>query len=432
MDHQSERSLVAAAARALRKAGYPLVLEQVALGRVLCDVVAYAADRQGELQPVVAVEVKRKLTPVSRLHALEQLAAVRHEAGTRQHYLFDGQQWWLADGGLSKLTESGAPLPSEDDRTPLVTDRRLIESLILRELAERTAGRTAASDQLQAVLSHFAASGELAVEGQRLAVPASLRWAAARQVTYRVLTSEHRFESSTHPAVGDLAAQLVSGQAHTYLDPFCGTASLLWTVLERTAERLLPAQLVGIEVNQAVAAVARALASSAPGNVEIVTGNAFQLLDRADSAAAEDNRASLTRVDAVVSQPPLGLRLPTPHELSTGEVTTDGDLAALDLCVRALRPGGRAVLQTARSWTFKSGQAQRYRTHLAARHHVAALVGLPAGAVLGASIPSLLVVIDKSSPGPTFVAQLDHDWQEQLKPDGAAREHLLEHLGSDE
>ncbi len=431
MDHQSEPDPTAAAVRALRAAGYPLVLEQVRFGQLRCDVVAYAPGRRsGDIVPMAVVELKRSLTSKTRLPALEQFAAIRNQAGTRQHYLYDGQRWFAANSGLTELYEVVGPLNNEADGPATVTDEHLVESLLLRQLKAMSGARFDAGEQLQDLLAAFAETGQLMADGQPVSVPRALRWSAAKRVTMRVLSAERHFDSTTHPVVASAMSELLAEKGNTYLDPFCGTASLLWALADRVSDRMPPPRITGVEVNATTAGIARALTDLAPATVELLTGDAFRVLAPTYAGAPLDDRsaAPLIGVDAVLTQPPMGLRLNEPYELSSGEATRDGDLACLDLCLRALAPGGRGVLQTSRGWTSKSGQAQRYRAHLAAHHHVAALVGLPAGAVLGAQIPSLLVVIDKATRGQTFVAQLDQDWQEQLAPDGPALRALLEHL----
>jgi type I restriction-modification system DNA methylase subunit len=116
-----------------------------------------------------------------------------------------------------------------------------------------------------------------------------------------------------------------------------------------------------------------------------------------------------------------------PRQLSGGSSTKDGTIAAIDLCLQALRPGGRAVLHLPANITC-STSGERYRQTLVNKYRVAAVIGLPSGAVTGTAIRSVHLVIDKAKPGETFVAQLGEDWTAQLAPRGAALQAALAHL----
>jgi type I restriction-modification system DNA methylase subunit len=95
----------------------------------------------------------------------------------------------------------------------------------------------------------------------------------------------------------------------------------------------------------------------------------------------------------------------------------------VDVALRALRSKGRAVLHLPLSWASRGGINQRYRDHLLDAANVVALIGLPPGSYVGAMVPSLLLVIDKTAgTRETFVAQLAEDWPNQLNEGGAALE----------
>jgi hypothetical protein len=86
------------------------------------------------------------------------------------------------------------------------------------------------------------------------------------------------------------------------------------------------------------------------------------------------------------------------------------------------------VLHLSRSWTFRSGEAARYRAYLASHWRVAALIGLPPGAYAGTNVPSAVLVVDRADPGDTFVASLEANWADELAPGGAVLTECLEHL----
>ena len=86
------------------------------------------------------------------------------------------------------------------------------------------------------------------------------------------------------------------------------------------------------------------------------------------------------------------------------------------------------MLHISRGWTFRGGDAARYRAYLAANWRVAALIGLPAGAYAGTSVPSTILVVDRAEPGDTFVANLEANWAEELAPGGTVLTDCLKHL----
>jgi type I restriction-modification system DNA methylase subunit len=99
----------------------------------------------------------------------------------------------------------------------------------------------------------------------------------------------------------------------------------------------------------------------------------------------------------------------------------------LDRIVRLIGSGGRAVLHMPVGVTFRPTGGQ-YRRFLASRFRIAAILGLPVGAVAGMGIRSVLVVIEDAPSTDTFVAQLGEDWESQLAPGGAALEAALLHI----
>jgi type I restriction-modification system DNA methylase subunit len=196
------------------------------------------------------------------------------------------------------------------------------------------------------------------------------------------------------------------------VDPACGIGSTLWAAESEMRTRSIPIRLVGIEINGEVAEAARAMAAVLGVEAEISQGDALR---------------SIPECRYIVCQPPLGLRLRDAVALTSVDGTRDGELAFVDRCCSALLPGGRAVLQLGRGWLFRRGDAGRVREWLSDRFHVVSIIGLPSGAVAGTAIPSCLVVIDAAAPGPTLVADLDDDWQQQLSDGGAFLAAFREH-----
>ena len=214
-------------------------------------------------------------------------------------------------------------------------------------------------------------------------------------------------------AVAELAGTSSDG---TVLDPFCGTGSFLWAMMDRAGGSEAPVEFVGVELNERLADLARMIARTAPLPTTIETGDAFQ--------------ARLPKADLVLAAPPLGMRSQAARPLRDGSATTDISVVAVDLVLRQLRPGGRAVLHVAAGFTVHSAN-ERFRKYLAHEYRVAALLGLPAGAVPGTGVRSVLMVIDRTEPGETFVAQLGEDWEAQLSPGGAALMAAVAHIDGD-
>ncbi|ETA05274.1 hypothetical protein V525_19150 [Gordonia alkanivorans CGMCC 6845] len=95
--------------------------------------------------------------------------------------------------------------------------------------------------------------------------------------------------------------------------------------------------------------------------------------------------------------------------------------------MQALRRGGRAVLHLPANFTYITS-CESYRQFLASNYRVAAVIGLPRGAMISTGIRSILLVIDNTDPGETFVAQLGEDWIAQLGSEGAALRAAVSHI----
>jgi hypothetical protein len=408
----------ARAAQILRDLGYPLVLQEVGDARGRFDVVAYAAAESGELRPFLAVEIKTKLLLSAHDRVLDQLAAARAKLGTREHLVFDGTSWLAADPGLRHLTPVEAPPAHTTDGPAQLADRDLITSLLWQRL-DKGRGSAGVEDAVLELLERLAATRSLDISGTTVTLDERALWESARELTLRLLSSQRGDEWTTEQTVARAIATIAGTGGRLYGDPFCGLGSLLWHVADGLGAAGRSAGLVGVEINAHIAATARAAGSLCPLHIDVQTADSFR-----DEALAFANPP-----DRVVTQPPFGLRLPQSYQLSNDEDTPDGDLASVDLCLRMLIPGGRAVLQLSRGWTSRGAASMRYRRYLAEHSHVAALIGLPGTSVRGTSIPSVLLVLEKTQPGQTFVAQLDEDWRAQLAPNGAAMRALLAHLG---
>lgn len=416
-----------AARRQLEQAGYEYVrthhtVTGAAQRRLVVDLVAWAADPGGAVRPYAAVEIKDRLAEEGGFEgALAQLAVPRDLLGTSAHYIFDGRQWYEADAGLRTVRLlPGAPLAPPHVPTTLadadVAAQLLTERVWQQMDAQRTHDPSVAL--LRGLLDELAAAeGRLPFGRHLLHVPQPVLWSATQQVARWALTRQRAVaEFTTEPALVTSMALLLGPRIHGLVfDPFAGIGSSLWAAAERAAAGEQQAELRGTEINQETAQLARGLAGISPYEITI---------ESADSFTATVQGIA----DFVVTEPPAGLRLAEPYRIETFGDTRDADIASIDLAVKALKPGGRAVIHLPLSWTFKSGTTARYRDHLLDSTQVTALIGLPAGAYANTMLPSALLVVDrKPGIGETFVAQLGEDWAAQLGPGGSALAAFEEH-----
>lgn len=411
------------ARRQLVQAGYEFVRAEHRIATAdkqrRVDLVAWAADASGEVRPYAAVEVKRERGDGDSFEgALAQLAFARDMLGTSAHYIFAGDKWYEADAGLRHARPlPGGPLAPPHVPTTLADvdiAAQLLTERVWRQMeAERAQRQASPAAVLRVLLDELAAAeGRLPFGHHLLRVPPPVLWAATQRVARWALTRERKWfsaECTTAPAlVTSMALLLGSRVQGVIFDPFAGIGSSLWAVAERAAACDREVELRGTEINYETAELARRLASISPYDIPIETANSFV-------APVHD------LADFVVTEPPAGLRLSTPYRIEGVGDTADGDVASIDLVMRALKPGGRAVIHLPLSWTTKSATTSRYRDHLLDTAQVVALIGLPTGAYANTAIPSVLLVADKTSGShETFVAQLGEDWATQLGPDGAA------------
>ncbi|NYD57053.1 hypothetical protein BKA08_001291 [Nocardioides marinisabuli] len=410
----------------LQAAGYSVIQFEPAIGSTndfRPDVIAFAADSHGNLIPRVAIEVKSGVAMKRPEFVLPALARSRELLGTTEHYAVIGDQWYRADRGLRSVERVPGPDPLDDTGvgSGFVTDLSLATSLLLdrlrAEAGDRRGRESTTTFPPADIMAETLLPGVETVSGDFVPVDHKVLWQARRQALVEFAsgarsTSAHVSDSLIAQAVAHLIGSRLDG---TVLDPFCGTGSFLWAALDRAVQIEGPVEFVGVEREPDLAELAGHIALSAPMPATVTCDDAFS--------------TELPEAQAVVSAPPIGGRMQGErHSLLTGDQTSETELAALDACIRTLAPGGRAVLHLPIGVTFKRGVHERYRDFLSNECRVAALIGLPPGALEGTQIRSLLLVVDRDQPGDTFVAQLGADWRTQLEKDGAALQAALEHV----
>lgn len=407
------------ARRQLEQAGFDYVRSEIRSHgekrKARADLVAWAADPDGEVRPYAAVEVLEKAVDSGRLDgALESLALVRDTLGTTAHFVYAGGQWFEADSGLREAHQlPGVPKPPS--ATPLtLADVEVATQLLnhrLWQLADFQRGqlRDAATAGLDALLDELAVQqGRIQFGSHAVSVPSSVLWTAIQRVVRIGLARDRYSENTSSDDISLPMACLLGEVEGVVYDPFAGLGSFLWAAGERAAAAGRSTVLRGVDINVATVALAGRIAALSPYGPQLEAKDSFE--DPVDGIA-----------DFVVSEPPAGLRLPVRYSLAGAGDTNLGDVAAVDVALRALRPGGRAVLHLPAAWTFHAGAAQRQRDRLLEAANVVALIGLPPGTYAGTQIPSILLVVD-NVPGTTetFVSQLGQDWSAQLSPGGAA------------
>ncbi|MBB5868580.1 SAM-dependent methyltransferase [Allocatelliglobosispora scoriae] len=385
------------------------------------DVVAWAADINGTLVPWAAVEMKKASAPARPEVGLAALARSRDLLGTTDHYVVvDGTDWYRADPGIQRLVRVDGPEPPPYGGHGEIADVDFAVTLLSDELwkaADRNRGRAPIRGGHPVNPEDFLKlAGFRTHTGTWVPIRKETLWQARRRALVDFERRGREGELFTsHKTVARAVAELAGAKlTDDLLDPFCGAGSFLWDSIEHAERHGTGLSTVrGYDLNQRTADVARSIADVAPIPVEIIAADALQ--------------TDVARSACVVSAPPFGLKFSDHHELLDGSKTRDGDLVVLDRILRLLKAGGRAVLHLPLNVAFRAN-AEPYRRYIATNFRVAAILGLPVGAVPGASVRTVLLVIDVSQAGDTFVAQLGEDWETQLAPDGAALEAALKHI----
>lgn len=405
----------------LRDAGFRLIQVEDsarASGGDRPDALAWAASAEGALVPWALIEVKsgRVKSPDS---ALPALARGRDLLGTVDHYAVINGEWFKADVGVRSMSRVDGPDSPMYGVGGVLGDEAVATSLLVRQLW-READRARGHEAFDGLPPSGASFTSMEVTGIEISgrdfipVRPDVLWRARRSalLSFTASTADGGIFTSS-PVIARAVAYLVESRLEgTVLDPFCGTGSFLWAAMDRLSIEAT-AEFVGMDVNPRLAELAQVIGQSAPKRTTIALGNAFE--------------AALPHVDVVITAPPMGMRLPTPRVLLDGSTTMDASVAAVDLALRCLNPSGRAVIHVAANFTFLNN-AERYRQFLASEFRIAALIGLPSGAVPGTGVRSVLMVIERTPPGETFVAQLAEDWPTHLTPGGAALTAAREHI----
>ncbi|MCZ7424103.1 N-6 DNA methylase [Micromonospora sp. WMMA1949] len=333
----------------LRAAGYRLVqldpkIDSHSNRRV--DALAYAANVDGDLVPWLAVEAKNGANIKPEV-ALSQLRRWRELLGTVEHYAVINGQWFRADRSMRSMEPADGPVGPAYGDSGFLTDPALATSLLMDRLwfeTEKAGGKGHRLDFFVPpadLLAETAIPGIKTAGGEFIPVRHDVLWQARRRALASfVLRGPHAGEHTTAPVIADAVGRLTGKKlVGTVLDPFCGTGNFLWAAMDRARELDGRVKFVGQEINTQLAELAEQIARTAPAPATITTGDSFT--------------TELPEADIIVTAPPFGPPVRRPWTLLIGVPARELEVAAIDLCLRKLRPGGRAVFLLPNNITFK-------------------------------------------------------------------------------
>lgn len=371
------------------------------------------------LVPWAAVEVKDG--QAARPEAtLSQLAALRDQIGTVDHYVVTNDEWFRARPTMRDVESIHGPAGPEYGSRGTLHNLSLATALISEHLSDAAKKRKASGVFNPLELFIDVVPGRLGatlrtLTGDEIPVDQDVLWRAGRRALHNfTLRDRSSALHLSHPALARAVAELAGDRLMgSVVDPFCGAGEFLWAAADRAESLGRHVGLHGMDVSDQMVAIASSFAAVAPYRAAIHRGDAYV--------------EPMPEANLVLTAPPVGLRVAEPVSLLDGSKTRDGELAAIDVTLRSLQPGGRAVIQVSPSAAARP-DGEGYRRFLADRYRIGALIGCPTGSIPGAAVGAVLMVFDKKDPTDTFVAQLSEDWESQLSADGAAMSAAMAHL----
>lgn len=412
-----------AAKQSLLDAGFGLVMSKPRMplyGNYRPDLLAWASDEFGNLTPWALVEMKQQKDPHPAL-ALQQLAALRSQLGTREHYLvINESEWFKADPGLQTLNKVEGPTPPRYGGRGILREPELLAHMMQEHMWRTSEALRSSSESSQRndYALYAASTQPLPPEltDAKIDIDQNTLWRAQRLAVEGIRhRREYGYAFGSQPTVADAIACLLGKKLEgTIANPFCGTGSLIWSAIEAattTGQSLEKA--IGLEIATDKVELARSIALNSPVMTTIRNTHPLD--------------TEIPHVDCIVATPPLEMPLDKTYTLLDGTKTRDVELVSVDQCIRSLKPGGRAVMHLSKGLTYRK-QSEDYRHYLANNLRVSAIIGLPSGAFFGTKIRSVIIVIDNDPPSSTFVAQIGSDWEEQLSRSGSALRAAIAHL----
>jgi len=393
-------------------------------GRV--NIFGWGAGTQGNIVPLVAVEVLEAVTPENIELALQQLSSAQTMMDTRNSFIFNGLTWWQVSEDFRSVEEGPQPNPVKA-LTKKITNSLSIGPMIKPELwkaMDATRGQLSIQEgiisAIRTILDSSTNLGDAIALSGNATMPLDRQAfvKALQQILMQMSGKDAQFGTPTE--VVDFLFNLVGSlpKVKTFYDPFAGsgsTAREAWIRFGLTSDEQI--QITGREINNSVVELADVLNSASKSHVTMELGNSFML----PSILA----------DLVVTVPPLGMRLNEPIETPFGS-TKNGDIAAIALAVSSLKPNGVAAMISPPGWTW-SKEGQALRDWLSQNYHVIALLALPPVLNKVTAISPVALVVRNSAPGNTVVGTLKEDWLTQSSDDQELKRAVNELLrGSSE
>jgi hypothetical protein len=377
-------------------------------GRV--NIFGWGAGSQGNIVPLVAVEVLETVNSKNIELALQQLSSAQTLMDTRSSFIFDGQTWWRVSEDFRTVEESPKPNPIKA-LAKKITDPSVIVPMIKPELWKAMdANRGQLSVQegiisaIRTVLDSSTNLGDAIALSGNASMPLDRHALvkALQQILVQMSGKDSQFSTPTD--VVDFLFNLVSDltEVNHFYDPFAGSGSNTREAWKRfgvnSGEQI---KITGREINTSTLELAELLNSASKSHVTMELGNSFMLPN--------------VSADLVVTVPPLGMRLNEPLETPFGP-TKNGDIAAIALAVSSLKSNGVAAMITPPGWSW-SKEGQALRDWLSQNYHVIALIGLPPVLSKVTAISPIALLVRNSAPGETVVGTLKEDWFAQSRED---------------
>ena len=204
----------------------------------------------------------------------------------------------------------------------------------------------------------------------------------------------------------DLVQLMVDVAAPTgrvILDPACGRGGLLMHAVHATGPAQHDSHAIGLDVNEEVVTTARARFFVHDMPAELSVRNMLRM-----------PLNELPKADTVLLDPPYGMQ-----GWGDAELYRDGrwsfgspppksaDFAWLQVALRSLTKGGRAVVALPVGSTFRGGQEQRIREALVKAGHVEAVIHLPPNMRVDTSIRLALWILRETAQPDTPVLLID-------------------------
>jgi hypothetical protein len=377
-------------------------------GRV--NIFGWGAGSQGNIVPLVAVEVLETVTPENIELALQQLSSAQTMMDTRNSFIFNGQTWWRVSEDFRSVEEGPQPAAVKA-LTKKITDPIAIGPMIKSEIwkaMDSTRGQMSIQEGIISALRTVLDSSTNL--GDAIALSGNANMPLDRQAFVKALqhilvqVSGKDAQFSTPPEIVNFLFNLVGNieGVKSFYDPFAGSGSNTreaWIRFGLISNDQI--QITGREINNSVVELAEVLNLASKSHVTMELGNSFML----PSISA----------DLVVTVPPLGMRLNEPIETPFGS-TKNGDIAAIALAVSSLKPNGVVAMISPPGWTW-SKEGQALRDWLSQNYHVIALLGLPPVLSKVTAISPVALVVRNSAPGKTVVGTLKEDWLTQSSDD---------------